>query len=74
VSPKLVTLERWVADTFGDAVTMETARRWVRAGKILPAPQKIGARYFLHPDARYTARSDKPRLIDRLRAEATSAA
>jgi hypothetical protein len=71
---KLVTLERWVADTFGDAVSLDTARRWIKAGRILPAPQKIGARYFLHPDARYTDTPDKPRLIDRVRAEATSTA
>lgn len=67
---KLVTLEQWVADKFGDAVALETARRWVRAGRILPKPEKWGARYFVHPDARYTDQPSKPRLVDRLRAEA----
>ena len=71
MSTKLVTLEQWVAAKFGDAVSMETARRWVRAGKILPKPEKWGARYFVHPDARYTDRPDKPRLIDRVRAQTT---
>lgn len=64
---KHVTLERWLLDTYGNAVTLDTARRWIRAGKIQPPPEKHGARYFLHPEARYT---DRPKLLDRLRAEA----
>lgn len=70
---KLVSLERWLRDTYGeDAPHMETARRWARAGKIQPPPQKHGRAYFVHPEARYTnSSSAKPRLVDRLRAENT---
>lgn len=65
---KLISLEAWVRETYGDAVTIGTARKWAKSGKIRPQPEKHGRAYFCHPDARYT---DRPaRLVDRLRAEA----
>lgn len=71
MAAKLVRLDAWLAATYGKAIAIDTAYRWIRAGKILPRPEKHGRAYFLHPDARYTDRPDKPRLLDRLRAEAS---
>ena len=66
--PKLITLERWVSLTYGDAVNIDTARRWCRDGRIYPAPEKHGRSYFVAPEARYTDphASPRPRLIDRI--------
>lgn len=71
MSAKLVKLETWLAATYGDAISIDTAYRWIKLGKIHPKPEKHGRAYFLHPDARYT---DRPRLIDRVRAQTTSPA
>ena len=69
-TPKLITLEAWVAQTYGDALNIETARRWCRHGRIYPAPQKHGRSYFLAPDARYTDPHVPVRLVDRLHGKA----
>ena len=69
---KRISLETWLEMVYGeDAPAIETARRWCRLGKIYPKPEKHGRAYFLSPDARYT---EAPRLIDRVRAEATTTA
>jgi hypothetical protein len=48
LSAKLVTLETWAANIYGeDAPNMDTLRRWAREGKIFPAPKKQGRAYFL---------------------------
>lgn len=69
-APKLITLEAWVAETYGEALTLDTARRWCREGRIRPMAEKHGRTYFVTPDARYTEIS-KPKLslVERLRAE-----
>ena len=70
MDPKLITLDAWIVRTYGEAVSIETARRWVREDRIIPAPQKHGRSYFVVPDARYTDRTKgKPSLVERLRAE-----
>ena len=70
MSRKLISLETWLAQTYGgDAPGIATARRWARDGKIYPAPEKHGRRYFVDPDARYTDRPRRPgklRLVDRI--------
>ena len=53
-TPRLITLELWLAETYGDAITLNTARRWCRDRKISPLPEKHGRTYFVTPDARYT--------------------
>lgn len=67
MNAKLVSIETWLAQTYGDdAPAIDTARRWCREGKIYPKPEKHGRSYFLTPSARYT---ESPTLIDRLRAD-----
>lgn len=52
--PKLVPLDVWAKEMFGDyAPPVRTIRSWIRAGKIYPPPVKIGRSYFVKPDAEY---------------------
>lgn len=68
--PKRITLSQWLADTFEQPPTMDTARKWCRDGRIRPRPVKIGRSYFLQPDAEYVQHENPGnRLIDRIRAE-----
>lgn len=71
MSAKLIRLERWLEAHYDEPPSLETARRWIRAGKIQPPPERHGRAYFVHPDARYT---DGPAtLLDRIRADEAKA-
>jgi hypothetical protein len=61
VEPRLITLELWIERTYGDAVSIGTARRWCREDRIFPAPEKHGRTYFVQPNARYTDPYAAPR-------------
>lgn len=71
-NPKLVTLETWANDTYGDdAPCMNRLRRWAREARIYPAPVKHGRSYFLQPNAQYLPFTDRSsRLVDRIRSGA----
>lgn len=58
--PKYITLEAWVMLTYGNAVSLKTARRWVHDGYIVPMPEKHGRAYYLRPDARYVDPANPP--------------
>lgn len=59
--PKLLTLEDWLAITYGEnAPSVLTARRWIREGKVYPKPEKHGRSYYLVPDARYVDPANPP--------------
>jgi hypothetical protein len=52
--PKLIPVSAWAEDVFGEyAPHPNTLRNWIRNGKILPVPVKVGHQYFCSPDARY---------------------
>ncbi|WP_334017588.1 excisionase [Burkholderia gladioli] len=52
--PKLIPLHVWAEQMFSEhAPHQNTLRNWVRSGKILPAPIKVGRSYFVRPDAEY---------------------
>jgi hypothetical protein len=52
--PKLIPLSVWAYDVFGEhAPHRNTLLNWVRNGKIVPFPVKVGRSYFVEPDARY---------------------
>jgi Excisionase-like protein len=52
--PKLVTLEQWAAHIFGSAKPhRNTLYNWRRFGWIVPAPIRIGNRYYVEPTAVY---------------------
>lgn len=53
----LISLATWIGILYSpaDAPCLTTVRRWVRAKRISPAPEKQGRSYFFHPSARYVA-------------------
>lgn len=54
MAAKLITLERWASETYGqDAPHINTLRRWARDALIVPTPEKHGRTYYVRPDARY---------------------
>jgi hypothetical protein len=59
-APRLITLEAWVLATYGKALSIATARRWVRDGFIYPVPEKHGRAYYLDPGARYVDPANPP--------------
>lgn len=72
-----ITLELWLEQTYAEACrpTINTARRWAKAGKLEPPAVKEGRSYYVDPGARYNANPTPKRpsrLVDRLRAEAES--
>ncbi|HKR46499.1 MAG TPA: excisionase [Paraburkholderia sp.] len=44
---------------------MRTGRKWVRAGKIYPTPEKIGRSYFVEEGAVCRDAVQKQRLVHR---------
>jgi len=52
--PKLIPLSAWAEEMFGEhAPHRNTLYNWRRGGWIVPAPIKIGRRYFVEPTAVY---------------------
>jgi hypothetical protein len=64
---KAVLLEQWGAANFDPPPSLWTLRAMARAGKISPAPVKVGKAYYVQPDAQVVDPSRRPSLIDRLR-------
>ncbi len=59
MSGKLIPLEAWAANRYGEhAPSIYTLRRWVREAKILPVPKKHGRTYFVSESARYLNYND----------------
>ncbi|WKN20873.1 excisionase [Azotobacter vinelandii] len=48
-----MTLDKWAEATFNPAPNIQTIRKWVREGRIFPAPVKHGRSYYVEPDAQY---------------------
>lgn len=63
---KLQKLREWADSQFGNMAPKSdvTLRRWVRDGKIVPRPRKIGRDYAVRPDAKYINPSDPATLAD----------
>ncbi|MDP9995497.1 hypothetical protein J2W28_006435 [Variovorax boronicumulans] len=68
--PLKITLAKWAAQQFDPRPADRTLRLWVREGRIVPAPVKIGRAYWVEPTARHIAEvmADN-RLVNRLRRE-----
>ena len=57
MAPRLIPLEVWAIEIYGDkAPCLNTLRRWAREGFITPPAEKHGRTYFVLPDAKYTPR------------------
>ena len=64
MTPGRITLQTWLAQNYaaGEGPTLDTARRWARAGKLEPPAVKEGRTYYVDPAARYTpVRTTAPR-------------
>lgn len=69
MASKLVTLEAWASQVYGEAAPgLPTLRRWARQARIAPRPVKHGRAYFVTADAVYSPAypGGRPRLADRL--------
>lgn len=65
--PRKITLTAWAAQEFDPPPAERTLRLWVKEGRILPAPIKVGRTYYVVPDAKHIAEASAPRrLIHRL--------
>ena len=52
--PKLIPVQVWADEMFGEyRPGRNTVLSWVKYGKIVPLPIKIGRTYFCSPEARY---------------------
>lgn len=63
-----VTLTTWAASHFSPPPADRTLRLWVREGRIIPAPVKVGRSYYVDPAARHIAEIDRSTLLSRLQA------
>ncbi len=50
---KLMNLQEWADNTYSTPPSLSTLRRWVREGRIYPAPELHGKEYKLTADACY---------------------
>lgn len=65
--PKRIPLSTWLANIYGDTISINTARRWVRDGKIQPQPELVGREYYCDPAARYNnGKATSPTLVERM--------
>lgn len=63
-----VTLATWAASHFSPPPADRTLRLWVREGRIVPAPVKVGRSYYVDPAARHIAEASRDTLLGRLQA------
>jgi hypothetical protein len=65
---KAVLLTEWGAAKFDPPPSLWTLRQMARTGKIRPKPVKVGKAYYVQPDAEVVDPTERPSLVDRLRA------
>lgn len=61
-----IRLSDWLAKEFKPAPAMRTARRWIKEGKIYPAPIIVGNAYYVDENAVYQDTAARPRLVHRI--------
>ena len=65
---KLVTLEEWANATYaGRSPSIYTLRRWCKAGRIFPIPEKHGRTYYVAENARYIENYNASAILGELR-------
>jgi len=60
-----IRLDKWLSDNFDPPPAIRTARLWINAGKIYPAPVKVGRAYYVEEGAVFRDGVNKPRLVHR---------
>lgn len=61
-----IRLSDWLEREFSPAPAMRTARRWIKQGKIYPAPVKIGKAYYVEKNAIFQDPTIPLSLADRI--------
>lgn len=61
-----IKLELWLQREFEPAPAIRTARRWIKEGRIFPAPVKIGNAYYVDQMAVFQEPTARPRLVHRI--------
>ncbi|MPW23684.1 hypothetical protein GCT13_45050 [Paraburkholderia sp. CNPSo 3157] len=69
-----IRLDEWLKREFDPPPAIRTARLWMNAGKIYPAPVKIGRSYYVEDGAVFRDGEQKPRLVHRAFGQAGQAA
>ena len=64
----MVLLEEWGKVHFNPPPSLYTLRSMARAGKISPAPVKVGKAYYVALDARVVDPARRLTLVERLKA------
>ena len=65
--PKLIKLDTWAREQYGDdAPSSATLRRWANSGRLFPAPELHGKCWYVRPETRYAANTGGS-IIDRMR-------
>lgn len=59
-------LDEWLKSQFDPPPAIRTARLWIKAGKIYPAPVKVGRAYYVEQNATFQDGSTRPRLAQRI--------
>lgn len=62
-----ILLADWAARQYSPAPSTWVLRKWVRAGQISPAPERVGSAYYVDENAKRQV-TQRPSLVDRLRA------
>lgn len=62
-----VRLDKWLSDNFDPPPAIRTARLWINAGKIYPAPVKVGRSYYVEQNAVFSdAKLTRAPLVQRI--------
>lgn len=66
--PLKISLTKWAVQQFDPPPADRTLRLWVKAGRIIPSPIKIGKTWYVEPTAQHIAEvMAGDRLVNRLR-------
>ena len=49
---KKIPLSEWAASHYAPPPSAWTLRQWVRAGQVIPVPEKVGKSYYVSTEAR----------------------
>lgn len=61
-----VRLDKWLEANFDPAPAIRTARIWINAGKIYPAPVKVGRSYYVEQNATFQDGMTRSSLAQRV--------
>lgn len=61
-----IRLDEWLKREFDPPPAIRTARLWINAGKIYPAPVKVGRSYYVEQNATFQDRAMRAPLAQRI--------